>query len=211
MTSHSKDAPGGNAQIILVTGATGNQGGAAAARLLTAGWRVRALTRDPASRAARALAGAGAEVTAGDLDDPAQADRLARRGLSLMLSSHRMAGAAQRRAWTQARKAGSLTWTAGSVIAELHDGPVRRQHLIPVARMGNDQNSGTLRQAQLLPLVGGGDPGRHPGARSAAKDRHLTGGLAHERPDTAGSDDQALTPQRRQRIPNRIPANPKRL
>lgn len=54
MTSHSKDAPGGNAQIILVTGATGNQGGAAAARLLTAGWRVRALTRDPASRAAQA-------------------------------------------------------------------------------------------------------------------------------------------------------------
>jgi NAD(P)-dependent dehydrogenase (short-subunit alcohol dehydrogenase family) len=53
-----------------VAGATGNQGGAAAARLLTAGWRVRALTRDPASRAARALAGAGAEVTAGDLDDP---------------------------------------------------------------------------------------------------------------------------------------------
>lgn len=33
MTSHSEDAPGGNAQIILVTGATGNQGGAAAARL----------------------------------------------------------------------------------------------------------------------------------------------------------------------------------
>jgi len=27
MTSHSEDAPGGNALIILVTGATGNQGG----------------------------------------------------------------------------------------------------------------------------------------------------------------------------------------
>jgi nucleoside-diphosphate-sugar epimerase len=67
MTSHSKDAPGGNAQIILVTGATGNQGSAAASRLLTAGWRVCALTGDPASRAARALAGSGAEVTAGDL------------------------------------------------------------------------------------------------------------------------------------------------
>ena len=70
MTSHGKDAPGGTAQIIVVTGATGNQGGAAAAPLLTAGWRVRALTTDPASRAARALARAGAEVTAGDLDDP---------------------------------------------------------------------------------------------------------------------------------------------
>lgn len=65
MTSHSKDAPGGNAQIILVTGATGNQGGAAAARLLTAGWRVRVLTRARLSRTARAP-----EVTAGDLDDP---------------------------------------------------------------------------------------------------------------------------------------------
>ena len=51
MTSdNGNGAPGGNKKIILVTGATGNQGGAAAARLLTAGWRVRALTRDPASR-----------------------------------------------------------------------------------------------------------------------------------------------------------------
>jgi nucleoside-diphosphate-sugar epimerase len=65
MTSHSSNGtPGGNAKIILVTGATGNQGGAAAARLLTAGWRVRALTRDPASRADPPLAAAGAEVAA---------------------------------------------------------------------------------------------------------------------------------------------------
>ena len=70
MTSHSKDAPGGNAQIILVTGAAGNQGGAAAARLLTAGWRVRVLTRArPAGPPGRSPARAP-EVAAGDLDDP---------------------------------------------------------------------------------------------------------------------------------------------
>lgn len=56
-------------RTILVTGATGNQGGAAARRLLEAGWRVRALTRQPSKPAAQALAERGAELVAGDLDD----------------------------------------------------------------------------------------------------------------------------------------------
>ncbi|MEU5874288.1 NmrA family NAD(P)-binding protein [Glycomyces sp. NPDC047369] len=58
-------------KIILVSGATGRQGGAVAARLLADGWGVRALTRDPASAKAKALREAGAEVVRGDLDDPA--------------------------------------------------------------------------------------------------------------------------------------------
>jgi uncharacterized protein YbjT (DUF2867 family) len=58
-----KDAP------ILVTGATGNQGGATARRLLAADWPVRALVRDPAAPAAMALAEAGAELVRGDFDD----------------------------------------------------------------------------------------------------------------------------------------------
>jgi len=58
-------------RTILVTGATGRQGGAVAARLLADGWGVRALTRDPASTKAKALKEAGAEVVRGDLDDPA--------------------------------------------------------------------------------------------------------------------------------------------
>ncbi|NUQ88237.1 MAG: NmrA family NAD(P)-binding protein [Glycomyces artemisiae] len=58
-------------RTILVTGATGRQGGAVAARLLADGWGVRALTRDPASAKAKALKEAGAEVVRGDLDDPA--------------------------------------------------------------------------------------------------------------------------------------------
>lgn len=58
-------------KIILVTGATGQQGGAVARRLLAAGWRVRVLVRDVARPAVTALARARAEPVTGDLDDPA--------------------------------------------------------------------------------------------------------------------------------------------
>ena len=56
---------------ILVTGATGRQGGATARRLLELGHPVRALVRDPAAPAAVALAAAGARLVQGDMDDPA--------------------------------------------------------------------------------------------------------------------------------------------
>jgi uncharacterized protein YbjT (DUF2867 family) len=56
---------------ILVTGATGHQGGAVTRHLLAAGWPVRALTRDASSQKAHALAGIGAEVVQGDMGDPA--------------------------------------------------------------------------------------------------------------------------------------------
>ena len=60
-----------NNKTILVTGATGQQGGAVARQLLKQpGFSVRALTRDSAKPAARALAHAGAEVFQGNLDDP---------------------------------------------------------------------------------------------------------------------------------------------
>jgi uncharacterized protein YbjT (DUF2867 family) len=61
-------------RIVVVAGATGNQGGATAARLLAEGWRVRALTRNPAGPFARRLAVAGAEVVMGDPDDRASLD-----------------------------------------------------------------------------------------------------------------------------------------
>ena len=38
---------GARSSTILVTGATGSQGGATAAELLAAGWRVRILVRNP--------------------------------------------------------------------------------------------------------------------------------------------------------------------
>src|SRR5690625_1882813 len=54
---------------IVVSGATGQQGGAVARHLLDHNFHVRALTRNPSQRAARELAGAGAEVTEGDFYD----------------------------------------------------------------------------------------------------------------------------------------------
>ena len=55
---------------ILVTGATGAQGGSVASYLLGSGqFKVRALTRNPQSDKARALRSAGAEVVIGNLDD----------------------------------------------------------------------------------------------------------------------------------------------
>jgi uncharacterized protein YbjT (DUF2867 family) len=65
--------------LILVTGATGQQGGAVARQLLARGHGVRAMTRKPDGPAARALAGLGAEVIKGDLDD-AESLRSAVRG-----------------------------------------------------------------------------------------------------------------------------------
>jgi uncharacterized protein YbjT (DUF2867 family) len=56
--------------LIVVTGATGKQGGATARRLLADGKAVRALVRDPNAAAAQALAAAGAELAVGDLDTP---------------------------------------------------------------------------------------------------------------------------------------------
>jgi uncharacterized protein YbjT (DUF2867 family) len=57
---------------IVVCGATGNQGGAVAGALLNSGrWAVTALTRDPDSGPARALAAQGAELVKADLLDMA--------------------------------------------------------------------------------------------------------------------------------------------
>lgn len=57
--------------LVLVTGATGSQGGATARALLEAGFRVRVLTRNPASSASQDLATRGADVVRGDWDDAA--------------------------------------------------------------------------------------------------------------------------------------------
>ncbi|MEV8439866.1 NmrA/HSCARG family protein [Actinosynnema sp. NPDC051121] len=56
---------------ILITGATGAQGGAVTRALLARGHRVRTLTRAPHSVAAQELRRLGADVAHGDFDDPA--------------------------------------------------------------------------------------------------------------------------------------------
>lgn len=68
---------------VLVTGATGQQGGSVAHALLAKGYRVRALTRKPDGEAARRLASAGADVVAGDLADAASV-RSAAQGVDTM-------------------------------------------------------------------------------------------------------------------------------
>lgn len=56
-------------KTILITGATGQQGGATLHNLLGQGFTLRALTRKPDGDKARALANAGVEVLQGDLND----------------------------------------------------------------------------------------------------------------------------------------------
>lgn len=63
-----------NDKIIAVTGATGQQGGAAARKLLADGWKVRALTRDVNKPTAQGLASLGAELVPGDMEARAQLD-----------------------------------------------------------------------------------------------------------------------------------------
>ncbi len=62
-------------KLILVTGATGKQGGAAMRHLRERGFSVRAMTRDPNKPEAVALAGHGTEVVRGDMDDDASLDK----------------------------------------------------------------------------------------------------------------------------------------
>jgi uncharacterized protein YbjT (DUF2867 family) len=58
-----------SAKRILITGATGRQGGAVAGALAEQGFDLRAMTRTPDGAAAKALADRGVTIVNGDLDD----------------------------------------------------------------------------------------------------------------------------------------------
>ncbi len=77
---HSQELEGKSSapQHVLVTGATGHQGGGLARVLLQRGHRVRALTRKPDGPAAGELKKLGAEVVAGDLGERSSIERAAR-------------------------------------------------------------------------------------------------------------------------------------
>jgi uncharacterized protein YbjT (DUF2867 family) len=63
------------AKTILITGATGKQGGSTLRHLQGKGFNLRAMTRKPDGDAGKALAKAGVEVVAGDLNDAASLGR----------------------------------------------------------------------------------------------------------------------------------------
>jgi uncharacterized protein YbjT (DUF2867 family) len=64
-------------RTVLVTGATGNQGGAVARLLLEKGYTVRALTRNAGSPAAAQLTARGAQIVEGNLENPADLEKAA--------------------------------------------------------------------------------------------------------------------------------------
>src|SRR6202521_2200975 len=67
----NEDSAMTNKRTILITGVTGNQGGAVARSLQGAGFHLRGLTRTPDSERAAALARHGVDLFKGDLDDEA--------------------------------------------------------------------------------------------------------------------------------------------
>lgn len=56
-------------KIIAVTGATGAQGGSVCRIMGKAGWKVRAITREPSGDKGKALAAEGYEVVQANIDD----------------------------------------------------------------------------------------------------------------------------------------------
>ncbi|MDF2693867.1 MAG: NmrA/HSCARG family protein [Labilithrix sp.] len=68
----------GTERVIAIVGATGAQGGGLARAILadrSSAFRVRAVTRKPGSKNAKALADAGAEIVVADADDAASLER----------------------------------------------------------------------------------------------------------------------------------------
>ncbi len=76
--SNELEGRASEAKRVLVTGATGQQGGALARLLLRRGHHVRAMTRKPDGPAAAALRKAGAEVVAGDLGNRSSVEAAAK-------------------------------------------------------------------------------------------------------------------------------------
>jgi len=64
-------------KTVLITGATGQQGGAVIRHMLAKGWNLRALTRNSGSDTALSLAHQGVELVQGDLEDLASLEHAA--------------------------------------------------------------------------------------------------------------------------------------
>jgi len=109
-------------KLVLVTGATGQQGGAVVKALMTRGHHVRALTRNAASPAAQRLREQGVEIAGGDFTDHDSLVRAAR-GVDAMyaMSTPYEQGAEQETAQgmtlTEAAKAAGVAHLISSAVA----------------------------------------------------------------------------------------------
>ena len=68
--AHATDNEAAQAKTVLVTGATGTQGGAVARELVSRGYAVYGMTRNPRSDRATALSDLGITLVKGDFEDP---------------------------------------------------------------------------------------------------------------------------------------------
>jgi uncharacterized protein YbjT (DUF2867 family) len=101
-----------NPRSILITGATGQQGGATLRNLLGKGFDLRALTRKPDGPAATHLAGQGVTVVEGNLDDPAALVR-ALKGVWGVLSVQNALEAGVEKEEEQGKRLATLAHEAG--------------------------------------------------------------------------------------------------
>ena len=86
--SEWKESAMPQSKLVLVTGATGKQGGAVVEALLTRGHQVRALTRNSTSSAANRLRQQGVEIAVGNFTDHDSLVRAARGADAVCMSVH---------------------------------------------------------------------------------------------------------------------------
>jgi uncharacterized protein YbjT (DUF2867 family) len=110
-----------NDRTILITGVTGQQGGAVARALHGAGFRLRGLTRKPDGERAAALVRNGVEIVKGDLDDEVTLRRAVARAWGVFGVQNSLEGGVEReeaqgkRLATLAREAGVQHYVYTSV------------------------------------------------------------------------------------------------
>lgn len=115
---------------VLVTGATGKQGGAVARRLLDNNHSVRAITRKPESRAANELTRLGVDVVRGDLTDRDTLDR-AVQGVGAVFSMATPFEAGMEAETTQGTNTADAAKAAGAFLLYSSVGDANRNTGIP--------------------------------------------------------------------------------
>ena len=101
-----------NDRTILITGVTGQQGGAVARALHGAGFRLRGLTRKPDGERAAALARNGVEIIKGDLDDEVTLRRAVARAWGVFGVQNSLEGGVEREE-AQGKRLATLARDAG--------------------------------------------------------------------------------------------------